>query len=431
MNESKEGGTMDVRTPEALAEIEDSLYDNAMAKALKEFEERLQRAADAMGAAGSDGRRLRRVRRIGMAVESTFGTARVTVLCGQCKTTRGWEVPFRDRLFRGSRAAMSPSLERKVATTVCETGSFEKAAKVCGVWGCALSDDRAMSVIRGVGAACSRGLLPGTCECAAGKDDVLILMMDGWLARFKEQKWGVKCAPLSDRIGWHEVKSAVMFRLSQLVEVNKGRRTIVTKHIVAMPAETDPVDFGRRVQDEAMRMGLNRAAKVYVIMDGGSYLWNIYADRFEDIAVGQLDYYHASQHFHVLAEALYPDNDQKDEREAWTKRLLKNLRTWGPKTLMDAIAEFEKRKVKDEARAETVRREASYFRDHEKHMDYRTARKEGVPIGSGAMESQCSQNQNRFKRRGQFWSKGGFALFLNAYVWYTNDELKFLYRSAA
>lgn len=35
------------------------------------------------------------------------------------------------------------------------------------------------------------------------------------------------------------------------------------------------------------------------------------------------------------------------------------------------------------------------------------------------MESQCSQNQNRFKRRGQFWSKGGFASFLEAYVWYT------------
>ena len=65
------------------------------------------------------------------------------------------------------------------------------------------------------------------------------------------------------------------------------------------------------------------------------------------------------------------------------------------------------------------------------HMDYRTARGEGVPIGSGPMESQCSQNQNRFKRRGQFWSKEGFASFLEAYVWYTNNEIKYLYRTAA
>lgn len=80
-------------------------------------------------------------------------------------------------------------------------------------------------------------------------------------------------------------------------------------------------------------------------------------------------------------------------------------------------------------RREAMRRESEYFRSHADHMDYRTARREGVPIGSGAMESQCSQN--RFKRRGQFWSKAGFASFLRAYVWYTNDELKCLYRRTA
>lgn len=421
----------DVRTPGDLKKVEDELYADAMAKALKVFEQKLQRMADALGATGSDGRRLRRTRRIGMEVTSTFGTARISVLCGQCKTTGGWETPFRDRIFRGRRGALSPSLEWKVATTVCETGAFEKAAKVCGTWGCTLSDDRAMTLIRSVGDACDPKLLPKSCECAAGRDDVLIIMMDGWLARFKEPRWGDRKAPPSERTGWHEVKSATMFRLSQVAEVSKGRRILVTKHIVAMPAETEPVDFGRRVQDEATRMGLDRAAKVYVIMDGGVYLWGIYDDRFRDVAVGQLDYYHASQHLHALAEALYPDDTQKDEREKWVGRLLKNLKVWGPKTLMVAIAEADEREIEDKTRAETVRREAGYFRDHEKHMDYRTARKDGVPIGSGAMESQCSQNQNRFKRRGQFWSKGGFASFVAAYVWYVNDELKYLYRQAS
>ena len=352
-------------------------------------------------------------------------------MCGQCKSTRGWETPFRDRLFRGGRGAVSPALERKVVTTVCETGSFEKAAKVCGVWGCELSDDKAMATIRRVGDACDPATLPKLCGCAAGEDDTLIVMMDGWLARFKGARWGNPKAPRDERVSWHEVKSAVMFRLSQVAEVNRGRRALITKHVVAMPAETSPADFGRRVQDEAQRMGMNRAAKVYVIMDGGVYLWGVFDDRFADIAVGQLDYYHASQHLHALADALFPEEPQRAEKEAWTHRLLKNLRTWGPKTLMDAIAEAEGKKIADRERREAVGREASYFRGHGGHMDYRTARREGVPIGSGAMESQCSQNQNRFKRRGQFWSKGGFASFLEAYVWYTNDEIKYLYRRAS
>ena len=125
------------------------------------------------------------------------------------------------------------------------------------------------------------------------------------------------------------------------------------------------------------------------------------------------------------------DSSREDEREKLVGRLRKNLKVWGPKTLMVAIAEAYEREIEDKTRAEAVRREASYFRDHEKHMDYRTAQKDGVPIGSGAMESQCSQNQNRFKRRGQFWSKGGFASFVAAYVWYVNDELKYLYRQAS
>lgn len=418
-------------TPQTLAKVEEKVFREAMDRGLADLSAQLQGMADAMPAVGSDGRRLRRTRRIPMEIDTSLGKAEITVLCGQCKSTGGWETPFRDRLFRGERGAVSPALERRIVTTVCETGSFEKAARVCGAWGCGLSDDKAMATVRRVGDACEAAKAPGVCDCAAGKDDVLILMMDGWMARHRGEKWGRKNAPAGERVAWHEIKSAVLFRLSQVAEVNKGRRVLITKHIVAMPAGTDPVDFGRRVRDEAVRMGLNRAKKVYVIMDGGVYLWGVFKDRFADIAVGQLDYYHASQHLHALAEALFPGELQKGERGAWTRRLLKNLKTWGPKTLMDAIAEAEQAKINDKARRETVRRESEYFKGHREHMDYRTARKEGVPIGSGAMESQCSQNQNRFKRRGQFWSKSGIASFLAAYVWYTNDELDVIYRQSA
>ena len=39
------------------------------------------------------------------------------------------------------------------------------------------------------------------------------------------------------------------------------------------------------------------------------------------------------------------------------------------------------------------------------------------------MESQCSQFQNRFKRRGQFWSYNGSAAFLEVAVRYQNGEI--------
>ena len=48
-----------------------------------------------------------------------------------------------------------------------------------------------------------------------------------------------------------------------------------------------------------------------------------------------------------------------------------------------------------------------YFRVHRDHLDYATLAARGAPIGSGSMESQCSQFQDRLKRRGQFWSPDG------------------------
>ena len=156
-------------TPESLADVESGILRDVMADGLRRFQEALQAMADAEPAVGSDGRRLRRVRRIGMEIDTSFGKARISVVCGQCKSTRGWETPFRDRLFRGERGAVSPALERKIVTTVCETGSFEKAATVCGTWGCELSDDKAMATIRRVGDACDPALLPKLCDCAAGE----------------------------------------------------------------------------------------------------------------------------------------------------------------------------------------------------------------------------------------------------------------------
>ena len=93
--------------------------------------------------------------------------------------------------------------------------------------------------------------------------------MDGWMVRCRGDRWGEEEDLLQDeRVEWKECKAAAIFWPSGVAEVKKGRRTLVTKHVVAMPADTDPVAFGRRVHEEAKRMGLGRAAKTYVIMAG-------------------------------------------------------------------------------------------------------------------------------------------------------------------
>lgn len=76
---------------------------------------------------------------------------------------------------------------------------------------------------------------------------------------------------------------------------------------------------------------------------------------------------------------------------------------------------------------EAIRQANVYFEKHKEHMNYAVAGEEGLPLGSGSMESQCSQFQGRFKRCGQFWTKTGFATLLEVAVRHQNGELRTLW----
>ena len=409
-----------------LVQLEREIEAEARAEGLKKFQSCLQELSDSMPVTGSDGNPLLKRRKIGMKITTTMGTANISVICGICRKTRQYETPFRLHYFRGERGALTPGLEQRVVAMSCETGSYEKASVMCAKWGCKISDDKIMDTIGNVAKACDEAQLPKLCDNAAGKDDVLMIMMDGWFARHREEKWGVESAPMEERVAWREIKSAVIYKLSHAMMTSGKRATLISKHVVAMPARTDPVEFGKKVHEEAVRMGMLRAKKVYMLMDGGVYLWGIYDDRFKNIATAGLDYYHATEHLTALAEAIFTP-EEFNIRQEWLKRMCRNLKTWGPNTLMREIAKYKEEKKENPEQIKKIDVQAEYFKKHKDHMEYRKARKEGVPIGSGSVESLCAQLQNRFKRRGQFWSHQGLKSFLTVYTRYMNNELEYCY----
>ncbi len=304
-----------------------------------------------------------------------------------------------------------------------ETGSFEKASALASEWGCPISDDAIRSCIMALGGRASQAPLSSPCANRAKKDDVLIIMMDGWMARHRGNDWGKKKQiDGQERVQWHEIKSAVIYRLKDQVQVSSKRQALLSKHVVATPAKTDPLTFGQRVYHEACRMGLAQARRVYVVMDGAIWLWNIFADRFEQCATGTLDFYHASEHLHDLAAELFPEN--KEEASTWCSKILHSLKKHSSNKLFNTLAELiESPPRKDQATVEAIHSANTYFGKHKDHMDYSRAAKRGLPIGSGSIESQCSQFQDRLKRRGQFWSENGFASLLEVTIRHQNAEL--------
>lgn len=349
------------------------------------------------------------------------------VIKGYCSPKKKWIVPIRKAWGLAKNQRLTPTLQRKLCCTAVETGSFEKASALAAEWGCAISDDTIRSCVVSLGEKALTSPLAEACAGKAGREDVLVLMMDGWLARHRGKDWGKKSrADGQERIHWHEIKSAIIYRLKDQAKVSPKRRALLSKHVVAVPAETDPVDFGRRVHDEAIRMGLGEARLVYVVLDGAIWLWNIFEDRFQQCAIGTLDFYHASQHLHLLAAELFREN--KDDARTWCAEILHSLKHHSTRKLFKTLSELlADPPCQEESTISAIESAKAYFDDHKNHMDYPRAAKARLPIGSGSMESQCSQFQNRFKRRGQFWMKKGFAGLLEVSVRHQNGELRSLW----
>lgn len=415
-----------------LAGTERAFFEGRREELRAGYEAHVQGLVDAWEASSGAVAALRRKRFRDVRLATFFGT--VVLRCRQGVGGDGrWKCPALAHLGLRPNQRYSPDMERRMAVLAAETGSYEKAAGVAdaAAWLCA-SDGAVRSAVMRLGAAAQAAQPEGPCAEAAGPEDTLVIMADGWNARHRGENWGLDKdnRRLPERVHWHEIRSAVLFRLSALLAVSGKRKALTQKHVVAVPADTSPYDFGVLLHRDAVRMGLLRAKAVFFVMDGGVWLWRIYADRFEKCSKAMLDFYHLSQHLHALAAALHGAGTPK--AEAWCGKILHGLKNKSPKRLFKTLdGLLEEPPSDDPAVLEAIREQNAYFRNHARHMDYASNAALGVPIGSGSVESLCSQFQNRLKRTGQFWTKKGFAALLRIIVRYWNGELGSLWLASA
>ena len=328
--------------------------------------------------------------------------------------------PIRELWGLGPHETMSPVLEERVCYTATRTLSYEGAADVAAKWGSPVDDSGIHGHVQKAGGRATeleqerveRALdveTRGEVVAEAGRDVragefSLVIMMDGTMLRERGPEWGLKPAEIkADRVEWHDCKLGIVYRLQGRVETQSGRGMILEKFFVTHRG--DPFEFGRRLYAEAVRRGLSQAKKVYVVADGGVWIWKIKEDRFPD-AEGGLDFYHASEHLWAVAHDYFGQASEK--AHAWIEPLLHELKHGGEAGVLQSLDDLLRLCEETQSAAtETLRREVNYFQNHKDHIHYQKLASEGCPIGSGAVESGCSQLQDRFKRTGQFWTLPG------------------------
>jgi hypothetical protein len=315
---------------------------------------------------------------------------------------------------------MTPELEDRVCLTATLTGSYAAAAQVTAKWGSVVDAETIRMHVLGVGQAAEAQAqarldgpaltqpvvpVPGSQPAAFS----LVIMMDGCLARQRGVAWGEPASlPGLERVAWREIKGAVIYRLDQAGQTAGGRGVIAQKHVVAWQGE--PQAFGRRVQTEARRRGLASAQEVFVVADGGVWIWKVQQDRFGQ-AKGMLDFYHASEHLWAVARSLHPGDELA--ARTWVEPLLSQLKHGQEAGVLQTLDDLPAWcAAQNRVAPPEVARERAYFQNHREHIHYEAMAAKGCPNGSGAMESFCAQLQGRFKRCGQFWSPAGMAHLL-------------------
>ena len=223
---------------------------------------------------------------------------------------------------------------------------------------------------------------------AAGLDQPIVVEADGGMVPIVEP-----CCEATDRrkgkkLLWREAKLALAHA--------QGSRTPVYAGSIAGGVEV----AGRRLLACAVRAGFGANSRVHAVGDGAPWIVGQIEERFGDQGRYLIDFYHVCEYLAAAAETVAP---HAAAREIWMETQKEALKDGRLDAVLGALAgQCEAREVADEqAPVRTCHR---YLSARANQLDYRGALAQGLPIGSGEIESAHRYvAQQRLKRPGAWW----------------------------
>lgn len=215
---------------------------------------------------------------------------------------------------------------------------------------------------------------------------------------------------------WSQVKVGI---ISRLKTNSSGKTKITKKRLVAVIGESD--DLGVRLWLEALRQNIVNTRPVVWLSDGGRAFWNVYHNYFSYYAKGVLDFYHAAQNIWKAAKIWLDGRTKK--AKSWFESLRHTLRHGKSHEVLTEINQhLWYDSLSDDAR-KALERLHAYFATHYLHINYDMIKSQGLPIGSGMIESACKWLvQQRFKGVGMRWSVDGFNCLMHLRLAWVNER---------
>jgi hypothetical protein len=186
---------------------------------------------------------------------------------------------------------------------------------------------------------------------------------------------------------WREVKGV------RLYLIGKDDRII---HVAGWHQIAEWEQIAKDLELVAARIPKDKV-RVALLGDGADWVWNVMTRSFPD-ARQVLDYYHMSEHISKVAKLQYGDTlDALEWKEATITRLY--LDKTG-----HVIGGLRRMEPSSNETKEEIRKLIVYLKKNINRLGYQECRDEGIPIGSGGIESANKYiSHARLKLSGAWW----------------------------
>jgi hypothetical protein len=226
----------------------------------------------------------------------------------------------------------------------------------------------------------------------------LYALMDGSmiLTRDKEQSW-------------KEVKLCRMFYNTERVQsISKNRNMIIDSRYVAHLGGHQ--EFLDKVLDV-----IPPGYPPIFIADGAKWIWN-WAEEYYPNSTQILDFYHCKEHLWSFAKEYFTEQ----EAFKWVEDATEKLKTERVEVFLTELEELpEKNKNLQKSKNKLL----TYLTNNKKRINYGKFLREGLLIGSGAIESANREViQKRMKLSGQRWTVQGAKQMLNMRTCYKSRK---------
>ena len=321
--------------------------------------------------------------------------------CRRCGQTR---VPLDERLgVEGS--GLTPGLRRLLCRTALELPYEQSQALLSDTLGFTPCSARELErVAQGHGAQFEARKEPGSVGSRGGS------------ARAAKPRYGLAIDGTmipglvneeQHRVEWHEVKVATVFDLRQ----------IEPSFYVAGREDADR--FGERLWRSLQDRQLSPEKLGLIVADGAPWIWNLAALHYPQVPQ-LLDFYHAAEHLHATATAIWSGA----AAETWWQKRLDQLREGQMEKFFAALRRLARTRHSADPETSPLRL-LQYFRDNRPRLRYRWARDQHLPIGSGTVESAARHIvQQRLKQSGMRWSDPGAQAVLNLRTCHRNGDFE-------